>query len=120
MDPLGLSACPSDDKSASKLDNLADQWKAENTPSSVANSGIFNKGGRFADLDKVKRSGEVGHHIPQDAFNKSNGLSRSDGPGIGMTTEEHALTRTFAGKGKGKYETRCRPQCEAKISKGCL
>ncbi|MCG9780040.1 hypothetical protein [Photobacterium damselae] len=29
---MELSACPPDDKSASKLDNLADQWKAENTP----------------------------------------------------------------------------------------
>ncbi|HIF9369413.1 TPA: hypothetical protein ACX6RS_001477, partial [Photobacterium damselae] len=37
VDPLGLSACPPDDKSASKLDHLADQWKAENTPPSVAN-----------------------------------------------------------------------------------
>ncbi|HIF9191133.1 hypothetical protein [Photobacterium damselae] len=32
-----MSACPPDDKSASKLDHLADQWKTENTPPSVAN-----------------------------------------------------------------------------------
>ncbi|WP_238070564.1 hypothetical protein [Photobacterium damselae] len=32
VDPLELSACPLDDKSASKLDHLADQWKTENTP----------------------------------------------------------------------------------------
>ncbi|HIF9067610.1 TPA: hypothetical protein ACX6QT_000104 [Photobacterium damselae] len=29
---MGLSACPPDDKSASKLEHLAEQWKAENTP----------------------------------------------------------------------------------------
>ncbi len=39
VDPLGLSACPPDDKSASKLDHLADQWKTENTPPDVTNSG---------------------------------------------------------------------------------
>ncbi len=32
VDPLGLSACPPDNKSASKLDHLAEQWKTENTP----------------------------------------------------------------------------------------
>ncbi|HIF9098894.1 TPA: HNH/ENDO VII family nuclease [Photobacterium damselae] len=34
-----MSACPPDDKSASKLDHLADQWKTENTPPDVTNSG---------------------------------------------------------------------------------
>jgi hypothetical protein len=38
--------------------------------------------------------------MPQNAFNKTNGLSRSDGPAVGMTTADHALTRTYAGKGK--------------------
>jgi hypothetical protein len=38
--------------------------------------------------------------MPQNAFNRTIGQSRSDGPAIGMTTTDHALTRTFAGKGK--------------------
>lgn len=75
--------------------------KAARTVDKVADvNGIFNRGGRFADLDKAKLAGEVGHHMPQNAFNKINGLSRSDGPAIGMTIEDHALTRSFAGKGK--------------------
>ena len=32
VDPLGLSACPPDDDSAVQVDNLAEQWNAENTP----------------------------------------------------------------------------------------
>lgn len=44
VDPLGLSACPPDDKSASKLDNLANQWKAENTPPSVEHGNIGRNG----------------------------------------------------------------------------
>ncbi|MGF1751958.1 hypothetical protein, partial [Vibrio cionasavignyae] len=66
----------------------------------ITKSGIVNRGGRFADLDKAKALGEVGHHMPQSAFNKTIGLSRSDGPAVGMTTADHALTRTYAGKGK--------------------
>lgn len=62
--------------------------------------GIVNRGGRFADLDAAKASGEVGHHVPQNAFNKTTGLSRRNGPAIGMTIEDHKLTRTYAGKGK--------------------
>ncbi len=85
VDPLGLSECPPE--------------------RDVTNSGIVNKGGRFADLDKAKGAGEVGHHMPQNAFNKTTGMSRSDGPAVGMTTEDHALTRTFAGRGKSSMRT---------------
>jgi hypothetical protein len=38
--------------------------------------------------------------MPQNAYNKTMGTSRADGPALGMTTEDHALTRTFKGKGK--------------------
>lgn len=61
--------------------------------------GIVNRGGRFANLDKLKQSGEVGHHMPQNASLKSMGLGRSDGPAVGMTKADHALTRTYAGRG---------------------
>ncbi len=38
--------------------------------------------------------------MPQNAFNKTGGLSRSNGPAVGMTKADHALTRTYAGAGK--------------------
>ncbi len=44
------SACLPDDKSASKLDHLADQWKAENTPPSVANDAKSIKNARHPEL----------------------------------------------------------------------
>jgi hypothetical protein len=61
--------------------------------------GIVNRGGRFADLDAARAAGEVGHHMPQNAFNRTVGRSRADGPALGMTTKDHAMTRSFAGKG---------------------
>jgi RHS repeat-associated protein len=63
-------------------------------------AGIVNRGGRFADLDKAKLAGEIGHHVPQNAFNRTRSLSRRDGPAIGITIEDHRLTRTFAGRGR--------------------
>lgn len=33
-------------------------------------------------------------------FNKLGDLSRSDGPALGMSIVDHALTRTFRGRGK--------------------
>jgi len=38
--------------------------------------------------------------MPQNAYNKTQGRSRSDGPAIGMTKADHAQTRTYAGRGK--------------------
>lgn len=38
--------------------------------------------------------------MPQNAFDKTIGLSRNDGPALLMSKEDHALTRTFAGRGK--------------------
>ncbi len=61
--------------------------------------GIINRGGRFGDLDKIKEPGEVGHHMQQNAFNEDIGRTRSDGPALGMSTEDHAQTRTYRGKG---------------------
>jgi len=63
-------------------------------------AGIVNRGGRFADLDNFKIAGEVAHHTPQNAFNRARGLSRRDGPAIGITKQDHSLTRTFAGRGR--------------------
>lgn len=62
--------------------------------------GIFNRGGRFGDLDDAKLPGEVGHHMAQHAHNKRIGVSRRDGPALGMDVDDHALTRTLGGKGK--------------------
>gem|GEM_PF-3938786 len=61
--------------------------------------GIFNRGGRFATLDKAGLDGEVGHHMAQNAYNKTIGVSRGDGPALGMLIEDHELTRTFSGRG---------------------
>ncbi len=67
-------------------------------------------GGSFKDMNnkrkilkkknKRKEKRLVGNHVPQNAFLKTQGISRNDGPAILMTNEAHALTRTFAGKGK--------------------
>ena len=65
------------------------------------NSGIMNSGGRFATLNAARAEGEVAHHIPQNAFMRNLGSSRSDGPALGMTIEDHELTRTYAGRGAG-------------------
>ncbi|PJG57599.1 hypothetical protein, partial [Aeromonas cavernicola] len=106
VDPLGLMNIPGEcppPKTAEADPIQPDRQGGPEEPPSVGqstSSGIVNKGGRFADLDKAKLAGEVGHHMPQNAFNRSIDLSRSNGPAIGMTTEDHALTRTYAGKGK--------------------
>ncbi len=74
--------------------------RAVRAVSAAKGGGIVNRGGRFADLDKRKLAGEVGHHTPQNAFNRSIGLSRANGPALGMTIPDHALTRSFAGRGR--------------------
>lgn len=61
--------------------------------------GIENSGGRFGDLRKNRLPDEVPHHMPQDAANRGIGMSRGDGPALGMTTGDHAATRTFSGRG---------------------
>ena len=57
-------------------------------------------GGSFKDVDATRGPDEVGHHMPQDAYNKTIGVSRNDGPALLMSREDHALTRSFAGRGK--------------------
>lgn len=59
----------------------------------------FNRGGSFADLNKIRSVGEVPHHMPQNAFMRSLGISRSEGPALGMSIGDHKLTRTFGGYG---------------------
>ncbi|QRK13385.1 hypothetical protein JQX13_00095 [Archangium violaceum] len=63
-------------------------------------AGILNRGGAFSVLDKAKLAGQVGHHMPQNAFLQLVGIPRGAGPALGMTDADHALTRTFRGKGK--------------------
>ena len=58
-------------------------------------------GGSFKDVNATRGADEVAHHMPQNAFDKTIGLSRNDGPALLMSKDDHALTRTFAGKGKG-------------------
>lgn len=43
----------------------------------------------------------MAHHMPQNAYNNSIGLSRNDGPALLMPQSDHAQTRTFSGRGKG-------------------
>jgi hypothetical protein len=57
-------------------------------------------GGSFKAVDAAKGSDEVGHHIAQNAYNKTQGISRNEGPAVLMSKADHAKTRTFAGKGK--------------------
>ncbi|WP_150275410.1 RHS repeat-associated core domain-containing protein [Paenibacillus tepidiphilus] len=57
-------------------------------------------GGSFKAVDATKGPDEVGHHIAQNAYNKTKGISRNEGPAVLMSKEDHAKTRTFAGKGK--------------------
>ena len=70
VDPLGLAPCPCLD------------------------------GGSFKDMDAKRKVNEVGHHMPQNAYNKTIDISRNNGPAVLMTTDAHAETRTFPGRGK--------------------
>jgi RHS repeat-associated protein len=85
VDPFGLQKCPCDSPC---LDGGS--FQAMDAKARQANKTI-------ADSNKEL----VGHHIPQNAHNKTIGVTRNDGPAILMTKEAHAETRTFRGKGKG-------------------
>ncbi|WP_304608632.1 RHS repeat-associated core domain-containing protein [Hyalangium versicolor] len=61
--------------------------------------GIINRGGAFKDLDALKQPGEVAHHMPQNAFMRQQGVSRGDGPALGMEQIDHEKTRTMRWKG---------------------
>ncbi|KXJ35561.1 hypothetical protein AX282_21865 [Bacillus spizizenii] len=60
----------------------------------------FAAKGSFGYVNKIKRSGQVGHHMPQNAYNKKIGISRNRGPAVLMSKKDHAKTRTYAGRGK--------------------
>ena len=70
----------------------------------ASSNGSQNKkvlGGKFKDVDAARGVDEVGHHMPQNKFNeKELGLARNDGPTLLMTKVDHALTRTYRGRGK--------------------
>lgn len=57
-------------------------------------------GGKFSLVNASKGADEVGHHIAQNAYNKTIEISRNDGPAVLMSKSDNALTRTFRGKGK--------------------
>jgi hypothetical protein len=60
---------------------------------------VEGEAGRFADLSARGTVGDnlTPHHMPQAAMNFT---SRADGGALVMTQGEHALTRTFAGRGR--------------------
>ena len=62
---------------------------------------VHNKclGGSFKEVNLGKSAGEIGYHIPQNAFNKTIGVSIGDGSALLMSIDDHMLTRTFKGKG---------------------
>jgi RHS repeat-associated protein len=70
------------------------------TSAATRGAGRAGEAGRFADLDARAVTGDAltPHHIPQVALKFT---SRADGGAIVMTAEEHALTRTFGGRGIG-------------------
>ena len=58
-------------------------------------------GGSFENVNANRADNEVGHHLPQNAFNVNElGMTRAEGPALLMTKDDHALTRTYRGKGK--------------------
>ncbi len=63
---------------------------------------VHNKcGGKFSEVKASVNIGEVGHHMPQNAYTeKVLNIARDDGPSLKMSKVDHALTRTFAGKGR--------------------
>ncbi len=58
-------------------------------------------GGSFKDVNASRGADEVAHHLPQNAYNVNElGMTRNEGPALLMSKEDHALTRTYRGKGK--------------------
>jgi len=62
----------------------------------LVHNSCLNRGGAFSQLDAMKESGEVAHHMPQIA---AGATTRGRGPALGMTIEDHSLTRTFRWRG---------------------
>ena len=63
----------------------------------LVHNSCLNRGGSYADLNKMKIAGEeVAHHMPQNAAGI---VSRGKGPALGMSLADHELTRTFRWKG---------------------
>ena len=60
--------------------------------------------GSFSSVNKGKTAGNVAHHIPQNAYNRTIGVSRGKGPAVLMTNTDHSATRTFAGRGKASMK----------------
>ncbi|MCG9707126.1 hypothetical protein [Photobacterium damselae] len=82
----------SDDKSASKLDNLADQWKAENTPSSLRTSAGKYDVGLYYEI-KGTVPGLDAHHAGQKAAMRKlvDGYDPKTGPSILVPKVGHTI-----------------------------
>ncbi len=63
----------------------------------LVHNSCLNEGGAYDELNARKGPGEVAHHMPQNAAEV---VPRGKGPALGMTTEDHAMTRTFSGRGR--------------------
>ena len=90
-------------KSDSKSKNLKAVNKLDDVAKGVKSGNPSNKvlGGSFKDVDASRGANEVGHHLPQNAYNVNElGMTRNEGPALLMTKEDHALTRTYRGRGK--------------------
>jgi hypothetical protein len=62
----------------------------------LVHNSCLNSGGSFSSLNKLKETGEVAHHMPQNAARI---VPLGRGPALGMTQADHALTRSFRGRG---------------------
>lgn len=62
---------------------------------------ILNNFTLFKIIYTSRGEDEVGRHLPQNAYNVNElGMTRNEEPALLMTKEDHALTRTYRGKGK--------------------
>ncbi|WP_077611728.1 RHS repeat-associated core domain-containing protein [Clostridium sp. Marseille-P2415] len=102
-DPSGYNAltdCEGKDGGTPAKEGTTPSGKVSQESNSTKGSGYKVLGGRFADVDATRGADEVGHHVAQNRYNQDIGISRADGPALLMSKEDHALTRTFRGRGK--------------------
>ncbi|EPG0371020.1 HNH/endonuclease VII fold putative polymorphic toxin [Photobacterium damselae] len=90
---VGGSACLPDDKSASKLDHLADLWKAENTPPSVEHGNVGRNGAlRQAKKDAGILRSQHPERINRVPLTDNNGKSIIGEDGRPIMTREYYYT----------------------------
>lgn len=75
--------------------DFVEDGQGDQSPLWVHND-CYNRGGAFSVLNRIKTSGEVAHHMPQNAARLT---SRARGPALGMSIADHELTRTMGWRG---------------------